>query len=63
MNTYKAFYRGKKAEIQAESSYAAQQAAAAHFKARKEWEVTVMLLEVGTGTDQAREVVHSTAGI
>jgi hypothetical protein len=45
MNGYIAFYRGKKMEVHAETSYKAQQLAAAAFKAKKSWEVTVMLAE------------------
>ena len=46
MRPYIAFYRGKHTEVTASSSYAAQQLAAAHFKARKAYEVTVMLADV-----------------
>ena len=45
MNGYIAFYKGKKLEVYASSSYEAQQKAAALFKARKSYEVTVMLAE------------------
>ena len=45
MNGYKAFYRGKSIEVQAETSYKAQQKAAEIFKARKSYDVTVMLAE------------------
>ena len=45
MNGYKAFYKGKSIEVEAETSYKAQQIAAAHFKARKSYEVTVVLCE------------------
>ena len=43
---YKAFYRGKTAEVHAETSYAAQLKAAAFFKAKKAHEVTVVLCEI-----------------
>lgn len=50
MNTklcgYIAFYKNKKAEIQAYSSYEAQQKAATHFKAKKSYEVEVYLCEI-----------------
>lgn len=49
-NTYKAFYKGQTIEVTAPTSYKAQLTAAAHFKAKKSYEVTVMLLQVG-GTD------------
>jgi hypothetical protein len=45
MNGYIAFYRGKQVEVYAVSSYEAQQKAAVVFKARKSYEVTVMLAE------------------
>ena len=45
MNGYKAFYRGKELEVYAETSYAAQLQAAATFKARKSYEVSVYLCE------------------
>lgn len=45
MNGYIAFYKGKKLEVYAASSYEAQQKAAALFKARKSYEVTVVLAE------------------
>lgn len=45
MNGYIAFYKGKQLEVYAPSSYEAQQKAAALFKARKSYEVTVMLAE------------------
>ena len=45
MNGYKCFYRGKTNEVYAETSYKAQQIAAAFFKAKKACEVTVMLCE------------------
>jgi len=50
MRPYKAFYKGKTTEVQAESSYDAQQAAAKFFKAKKAYEVTVMLLDVEHST-------------
>ena len=45
MNGYKAFYRGKTTEVHAETSFKAQEAAAKIFKAKKSYEVTVMLCE------------------
>ena len=45
MNTYVAIYRNKRAEVQADTTYEAQKIAAAQFKARKTYEVTVMLAE------------------
>jgi len=45
MNGYIAFYRGKQIEVYAATSYEARQKAAAQFKARKAYEVTVVLAE------------------
>lgn len=50
MRTYVAFYRGRQITVSADSSYAAQQLAAAEFRARKSWEVTVMLADVEIST-------------
>lgn len=47
---YIAFYKNRRWELQAESSYAAQQEAAKYFKARKSHEVTVMLGDVEHST-------------
>jgi len=44
MNTYHAFYANKKIELEAETSYAAQQAAAKQMKAKKPHQVTVVLI-------------------
>ena len=54
MNGYIAFYRDKKAEVRATTSFEAQQIAAKIFKAKKAYEVTVMLAEKG-----AEQVVHT----
>lgn len=43
MFTYIAFYKGKQIEVKALRSYDAQLAAAKIFKARKSYDVTVML--------------------
>lgn len=50
MRTYQAFYKGREITVQAESSYAAQLAAAHQFRARKSWEVTVVLADVPVDT-------------
>ena len=56
LNGYKAFYRHKTDEVYAVSMLHAQRLAAAHFKAKKSYEVSVVLCE------KAGEVVsHSTA--
>lgn len=58
---YVCFYNGRRAEIYANSSYEAQQKAAAHFKLKEKqrYKVSVILAERPDGT----EVVHSTASI
>lgn len=50
MRTYIAFYKGRKIEVQAASSYAAQQEAAKVMKAKKSYEVTVVLADVPVST-------------
>jgi hypothetical protein len=46
MNGYKAFYRRQTIEVYANSTFEAQQKAAALFKAKKVWEVSVVLCEL-----------------
>lgn len=46
MNGYKAFYKSKQLDIYANSSYEAQKLAALQFKAKKSYEVTVILCEL-----------------
>lgn len=58
MNGYKAFFKGKTCEVQAATSYEAQQKAAAIFKARKSYDVTVILCE-----KSGEQVTHSPASI
>ena len=53
MNGYKAFYKGKSIEVYADSSYQAQQVAAKQFKAKKSYDVTVVLCEVNS-----KQVIH-----
>jgi hypothetical protein len=45
MNGYIALYKGKRIEIHAETKLEAQTMAAAHFKAKKPYDVTVALAE------------------
>ena len=54
---YIAFYKGKKIEVRALRSYDAQLAAAKIFKAKKPYEVTVVLAENQVG----QPVIHSTS--
>ena len=58
MNGYKAFFKGKTCEVYAATSYEAQQKAAAIFKARKSYDVTVILCE-----KNGEQVTHNTASI
>lgn len=46
MRTYLALYKGKKIEVQAETSLEAQGKAAALLKARRRFEVSVVLVDV-----------------
>ena len=45
MNNYVAFYKGKRIEVQAATSYEAQVKAATRLKAKKAWDVTVVLAD------------------
>ena len=54
MNGYQAFYKGRTIEVKADSSYQAQLKAALIFKAKKSYEVTVVLCEV-----EAVQIVHT----
>lgn len=60
MNGYKAFYKSKQLDIYANSSYEAQKLAALQFKAKKSYEVTVILCELS-----GSQVTHnpSTLGV
>lgn len=59
MNGYVCFYKGRRLEIYAETSFVAQQKAAVIFKAKRLYEVTVVLAE----DDDGEIVVHSTAEV
>jgi hypothetical protein len=50
MNGYIALYRGKRMEVRAETSRAAQEKAAQAFKARKAYDVSVYLCERADGS-------------
>jgi hypothetical protein len=45
-NGYVAFYKGKRIEVYADTMYEAQKTASQHFKARKDYDVNVVLAEV-----------------
>ena len=47
MNGYKAFYKGKSLEVHAETSLEARDKAAGMFKAKKAYDVSVVLCEKG----------------
>ena len=53
-NGYIAFYKGKKMEVYADTSLEARDIAQAAFKAKKGYEVTVMLAE-----KDGKEVIHT----
>jgi len=55
-NGYKAFYKSKTVDLYAPSSYQAQLTAAAHFKAKKSYDVSIVLCEKGD-----EQISHSTA--
>lgn len=57
MNTYIAFYKDKQTEVKAPRSYDAQLIAAKLFKARKAYDVTVVLAATADGNP----VVHNPA--
>ncbi|MHB1641388.1 MAG: hypothetical protein ACYCS8_01850 [Acidithiobacillus sp.] len=54
MNGYKAFYKNRQCEVMADSSYEAQKKAAVILKAKKSYEVTVVLCE-----KSGEQVVHA----
>ena len=54
MNGYVCFYRGKRTEVEANTSFEAQEKAAKFFKAKKSYEVTVVLAEI-----KGETVVHT----
>lgn len=45
MNNYECFYKGKRITVQADRTIDAQEKAAVIFKARKRWEVNVVLAD------------------
>jgi hypothetical protein len=59
MNSYLCFWRGKKVEVKAKTSYDAQTEAGLRMKVKRPYEITTMLVELADGT----EVTHSTATI
>ena len=55
MFTYIAFYKGKQIEVKASRSYDAQLLAAKQFKAKKSYDVTVIL----AANDKGEQVTHN----
>jgi hypothetical protein len=47
MNRYECFYRGKRTSVRADTTREAQRKAAAFFKAKKDYEVHVVLAYLG----------------
>ena len=58
LNGYKAFYKGKQKDVYAETSYKAQLLAAQEFKAKKSYEVTIVLCELS-----GKQITQDTASI
>ena len=58
MHGYVAFYKGKRIEVRADTTFAAQKIAAKIFKAKQTYQVTVMLAE-----KNGEPVIHSTASL
>ena len=54
LNGYIAMYKGRQTTIYAETSYRAQQKAAEFFRAKKSYEVTIVLCE-----SNGKEVIHA----
>ena len=44
MNTYSAYYKGKKLEVEANTAYEAQLLAAKAFNAKKAYDVSILLI-------------------
>jgi hypothetical protein len=64
MNGYKAFFKQRSAEVYAETSLEAREKAAAFFKAKKSYDVTVVLCETNASPAKpGTQVVHSTAAL
>jgi len=56
MNGYKAFYKGKSIEVEADTSYKAQLKASEIFKAKKSYQVTVIICE-----KEGKQIIHNPA--
>lgn len=51
MHEYQAFYRGKKITVLADTSYEAQTKAAKEFKAKKAYDVAVVIVTVNVNSN------------
>jgi len=58
MNTYQAFYKGREVQIEATTSREAQQLACVCFKAKKAYEITIVLVSV-----EGTQYTHSPASL
>jgi protein associated with RNAse G/E len=58
MNKYECFWKNKSTTVEADTSYLAQQKAQVFFKAKKAYEITVMLVELN-----GKQYIHNTASI
>lgn len=58
MNGYVCFYKGKKVEVMADTTLQARDKAVIIFKAKKAYDVTVMLAEIN-----GKQYTHSTGSI
>jgi hypothetical protein len=56
MNKYECFWKGKSTTVEATTSYQAQQKAQSFFKAKRGYEITVMLAELN-----GQAYVHSSS--
>lgn len=59
MNIYECFYRGKRCTVTAPTSYAAQISASKELRAKRAYEIAVMLVERADGS----QVIHNPAGL
>ncbi len=56
MNKYIAFYKNKSIEVEADTSYKAQLKASEVFKAKKSYQVSIMLCE-----KEGKQIIHNPA--
>ena len=63
MNLYKAFYKNQSREVKADSMLDARDKAAAGFKAKRAYDVTVLLVAKDIDGPKPEQVVHSTGSL